>query len=172
MKEELRLLNLIVMVIGSFLLDRFDENEDAFTFKHHYIAQTMDSQILYEVFDAIHKKQETEIITVSKSGEKIKQTVIPLRVFISVQSGRQYIMVYRRSKNRITSVRIDHIVKIRPLRTVYDHDELREKLDRMMPYIWGVSTQSRNSRFRRSRPPKHRIATSSGAIRQIKTFSM
>lgn len=133
-------------VIGSFLLDRFDENEDAFTFKHHYIAQTMDSQILYEVFDAIHKKQETEIMTVSKSGEKIKQTVIPLRVFISVQSGRQYIMVYRRSKNRITSVRIDHIVKIRPLRTVFNHDELREKLDRMMPYIWGVSTQSRNSR--------------------------
>ena len=46
--------------------------------------------------------------------------------------------------DRITSFRTDNIVSIKADDVSECFDELREKLDSMTPYIWGVSTQSRS----------------------------
>ncbi len=51
-------------------------------------------------------------------------------------------MAYTPRFKRITSFRTDNIVSVK-LDDVSDRfDELREKLDGMLPHIWGVSTQS------------------------------
>lgn len=134
-------------VIGSFLSDRQSNKGDRFAFKHHYITQTVDSEILCSLFDAIHKKQEVEITKLTrKNNETHKINIVPLRAFFSVQSGRQYIMAYRRATRRIMSFRIDYILSVKPYRTAEDYDLLRSELDGMMPYMWGVSTQGRGAR--------------------------
>ena len=33
-------------VVGSYLLDKIDSHEERFAFKHHYITQALDSEIL------------------------------------------------------------------------------------------------------------------------------
>lgn len=132
-------------VIGSFLLDKAEPHEDYFAFKHHYITGAMDSEVLYAVFTAIREKRSITIETVNRQKERVTENqVIPLRVMISVQSGRQYLMAYVPRFKRIRSFRTDNIVSVKNGGINARFDELRARLDGMLPHMWGVSTQSRS----------------------------
>ena len=131
-------------VIGSFLLDKTDAHNSVFGFKHHYITQTLDSEILLSLFEAMHEKREITITCVTKKTNHQRSCiVVPLRVFCSVQSGRQHLMVFiPHYKGRISSFRVDRIISIEPGDPRADFDSLREELDAMMPHLWGVCTHS------------------------------
>lgn len=130
-------------VIGSYLLDKMDTHDEHFAFKHHYITGAMDSEIICRLFIAMSEKRSITMETINRYKDRISENhVIPLRIMISVQSGRQYLMAYTPRFKRITSFRTDNIVSVK-LDEVSDRfDEFREKLDGMLPHIWGVSTQS------------------------------
>lgn len=135
-------------VIGSFLLDKNEEAKDRFAFKHHYINSTLDSDIMYALFSAMHDKQEIEIEKHDRQHEnRTKFSIVPLRIYISVQSGRQYLLAYARTTGRIFSFRLDHILSVKPIGIAEDFDKLREDLDGMRKYMWGVSTQGRSGRM-------------------------
>lgn len=69
-------------VIGSFLLDKADSHEEHFVFKHHYITGALDSEILYRLFEAMHRKQSVQIETVNRRRERTAaQKVVPLLHF-------------------------------------------------------------------------------------------
>lgn len=130
-------------VIGSYLLDKFDDGNDYFAFKHHYITGAMDSEVMCSLFMAMREKRHITLETINRHRDRISENhVIPLRVMISVQSGRQYLMAYTPRFKRITSFRTDNIVSVKMDDICDRFDELREKLDGMMPHMWGVSTQS------------------------------
>ena len=128
-------------VIGSFLLDKDPPRESCFGFKHHYITGTLDSEILQALFDAMHEKREITITSVTKKNEQKTCTLVPLRVFVSAQNGRQHLLAYvPKYKSRISSFRVDRIVCVEPGAPRADYDELRAELDRMARHMWGVST--------------------------------
>lgn len=82
-------------VIGSFLLDKIDDHDNHFAFKHHYITGTMDSEILYTIFSAISEKRGITLKMISRNRDRdINIYVIPVKIMLSVQSGRQYLMAY------------------------------------------------------------------------------
>ncbi|MDE7300191.1 MAG: WYL domain-containing protein, partial [Lachnospiraceae bacterium] len=129
-------------VIGSFLLDRADAPGGHFAFKHHYITQALDSDILCAVFDAIRQKRTAAVEIVSRrTGRHITENIVPLRVFVSVQSGRQYVMAYCPRRGRIRSFRLDTLWRVNAGENCPEFDRLRETLDRMQDHMWGVSTQ-------------------------------
>ena len=100
-------------VIGSFLLDKTDSCNDHFAFKHHYITGAMDSEILCSLFIAMREKRHITLETINRHNDRISENhVIPLRIMISVQSGRQYLMAYAPRFKRITSYRTDNIVSV------------------------------------------------------------
>ena len=68
------------------------------------------------------------------------QEVVPLRIFISVQHGRQYLMAYVPRSKRIGSFRLDNIRSVQMLDVCESYDTYREKLNHMQEHIWGVST--------------------------------
>lgn len=130
-------------VIGSYLLDKLDSHDEHFAFKHHYITGAMDSEIICQLFTAMSEKRSITMETINRHKDKISENhVIPLRIMISVQSGRQYLMAYIPRFKRITSFRTDNIVTVKLDDVSDSFDKLREKLDGMLPHIWGVSTQS------------------------------
>ena len=130
-------------VIGSYLLDKADDSNDYFAFKHHYITGAMDSEVMCSLFMAMREKRHITLETINRHRDRISENhVIPLRILISVQSGRQYLMAYTPRFKRITSFRTDNIVSVKMDDVCDRFDELREKLDGMMPHMWGVSTQS------------------------------
>lgn len=119
-------------------------HREKFGFKHHYITSAIDSEILCQLFQAIHEKRSIIVRTLHKDKEKPAESkVVPLQIMISVQSGRQYLMAYMAQFKRISAFRIDHIVSIKFDKVSERFDELREQLEKMKPHLWGVSTQSR-----------------------------
>lgn len=131
-------------VIGSFLLDQKGPHAEHFAFKHHYITGTLDSEILCTVFLAMREKRCVTLETYNRRKERTAEAhVIPLRVMVSVQSGRQYLMAYSPRFRRMTSFRTDNIVSAKVGEVSDRFDQMRAKLDGMLPHMWGVSTQSR-----------------------------
>lgn len=124
-------------VIGSCLLDREEDTGSHFAFKHHYITGAMDSEILYALFQAMGEKRSVEI-----DNHAAKHTIVPLKIFISVQSGRQYLIGYVPEKNRMRSFRTDNIVSVKMGEACGDFDVLRARLHGMQKHMWGVSMQS------------------------------
>ena len=97
-------------VIGSFLLDKAEAHEDPFAFKHHYITGAMDSGILYALFRAMGEKRTVTVELYNRDRERTRVfDAVPLKIMISVQSGRQYLIAYQRNARRIKSFRIDYI---------------------------------------------------------------
>ena len=131
-------------VIGSFLLDKMEQSNSHFAFKHHYITGTMDTEILYSVFLAIREKRGMTLEIINRYNHRITENyVIPIKVMISVQSGRQYLMAYTPRFNRITPYRTDNIISAK-LDTISERfDELQSTFEKMLPNMWGVSTEGR-----------------------------
>ena len=129
-------------VIGSFLLDKTEHEEHPFDFKHHYITSALDSGVLAMLFEAMRTKS---VITVSnmsrKRDEPRRNRIIPLRVFISVQNGRQHLLAYQPDFNCIKSFRIDYLSNVKIEETTPRFDELRASLDEMQTKMWGVNTK-------------------------------
>ncbi len=128
-------------VIGSFLEKNGGEHENIFTFKHHYYTSALDSEILCSIFDAMGERRYVKITSrPPRSGKNYVDTVTPLRIFISVSNGRQYLMAYEHTKRRVFPYRLDNIVSVEKGEVDERFDERREILQRMMCHMWGVST--------------------------------
>lgn len=129
-------------VIGSYLLDKTEKSESHFAFKHHYITGTIDSEILYFLFLAIREKRSITLETINRHKDRITENqVIPIKVMISVQNGRQYLMAYTPRFKRITPFRTDNIVSVKLDDKSDRFDELQDTFRDMLPHMWGVSTQ-------------------------------
>lgn len=130
-------------VIGSFLEDRTDEIADRFAFKHHYITGAMDSEVLCMILEAIHEKRNIIVELMNRKKDRFTETnVVPLRIMVSVQSGRQYMMAYNPHFKRISAYRLDNVVAVRSGETANQFDELRLKLNGMQQHMWGVATDN------------------------------
>ena len=129
-------------VIGSFILDKVESDTDAFTFKHHYITGAIDSGVLAALFTAMREKRAVTITNMSRRKDIPRRTrVVPLRIFISAQSGRQHLFVYMPDFNSFHSLRIDYLSNVKLEEPTPRFDELRAELDRMQSKMWGVSVK-------------------------------
>ncbi len=127
-------------VIGSFLADKADSHNNVFSFKHHYITGAVDSDVLAQLFEAIHEKRA---ITVDNLGRHTNKPtaihLVPLKIYISAQNGRQYLIAYHEKANRLNSYRLDYLSSIRMLDVCPRFDRLRAALEHREKYMWGVS---------------------------------
>ncbi|MBQ3084167.1 MAG: WYL domain-containing protein [Clostridia bacterium] len=129
-------------VIGSYLLDKQEEKADVFSFKHHYITSAMDSNVLAMLFQAMREKRAVTVTNMSRrTNEPRRLRIVPLRVFISVQNGRQHLLAYCPSFNAMQSYRIDYLSDVKPEEPTPRFDELRAELDRAQAKMWGVTVR-------------------------------
>lgn len=129
-------------VIGSFILDKEESDTDAFTFKHHYITGAIDSGVLASLFTAMREKRAVTVSNMSRRRDMPRRNrIVPLRVFISVQSGRQHLLAYLPEYNHFQSYRVDYLSNVKLEDPTPRFDELRAELDRMQSKMWGVSVK-------------------------------
>lgn len=129
-------------VVGSFILDKEESDTDAFTFKHHYITGAIDSGVLASLFTAMREKRAVTISNMSRRRDLPRRNrIVPLRVFISVQSGRQHLIAYLPEYNHFQSYRVDYLSNVKLEEPTPRFDELRAELDRMQSKMWGVSVK-------------------------------
>lgn len=124
-------------VLGSFMID--ERTHSVFEFKHHYISHALDSEILCGLLCAISEKRSVTITLHSvKKNRTSRCEVVPLKIFTSVQSGRQWLMGYSPVVHEICSYRVDMITDVRIGEVSLRFDELRETLTGMQKNMWGV----------------------------------
>lgn len=129
-------------VIGSFLLDKQGDTPSPFTFKHHYIAGAIDSGVLATLFTAMREKRVVTLSNLSRRKDQPRKLrLIPLRILISVQSGRQHLFAYVPEFNIFNSYRIDYISNVKLDEQTPRFDELRAELNKMQGKMWGVNTK-------------------------------
>lgn len=128
-------------VIGSFILDKEESDTEPFTFKHHYITSAIDSGVLVALFTAMREKRAVTVSNLNrrKASNKLSR-IVPLRILISVQSGRQHLLAYIPEYNRFLTYRVDYLSSVKLEDPTPRFDELRRELDRMQTKMWGVST--------------------------------
>ncbi len=127
-------------VVGSYLQDKLDDNQNIFEFKHHYITQAMDSDILTELFDAIHRKCYITVDNLGRHSDvPTALRLVPLKIYISAQNGRQYLIAFHEKANRLNSYRLDYLTNIYIDDICTKFDKLRSALQRAEEHMWGVN---------------------------------
>ena len=129
-------------VIGSFILDKLSEPQENFSFKHHYINVALDSDVLATIFDAMGKKCYITATNLGrKSGEPKSVKLVPLRVFCSVQNGRQHLLAYEPGFRMIKSYRVDYLSDIKIDEVCENFDNYRELMNETQSHMWGVNNR-------------------------------
>lgn len=123
---------------GSYLLDKFAEDCEAFAFKHHFILYTMDSKLLYELLEAMNSRQSVTLYRCDKDGSSIPQYVCPLKIYCSTRTGRQYLLSYSYAAQKLLFNRLDHIESIEVKRAEGRYEEFLQLAQEAVPHIWGA----------------------------------
>ena len=128
-------------VIGSTLLDKLESKPNHFQFKHHYMLHAMNSQILLQLLTAIGEKRKIKLINASRRKESSTfwHFVLPLKIFISTQGGRQYLLCYHYRFHALQFFRIDYIKEIEILEEETDFSVYEHYCEKYRSHLWGTS---------------------------------
>lgn len=130
-------------VIGSFLLDQSGKIEGCgqfLSFKHHYITYALDSEVMKLLLEAISGRRCVKFTYAAPyKKEPAIEDVVPLKIFVSVQSGRQHLLAYSKRIHTIRSYRLDYIQNVALGNPAEDFNGQRAVLAQMQQHMWGVS---------------------------------
>lgn len=128
-------------VIGFFLLHRLEDHTPLFQFKHHYILHALDSDILFQLLNAIRVRRAV-VVTVKNlhTGGSYRRTVCPLKIYISTQTGRQYLLGYHYQRQHMLFLRLDAIQSVTKWEPEPRFDTLLQQQAKFDRHLWGVST--------------------------------
>lgn len=129
-------------VIGSFLLDKkeIDGFESCFWFKHHYMLYAMDSEIVENILIAINERKYLGITTIGKKKQKNKKEVCPIKLYVSTQNGREYLLCHETGSSGMIFVRLDNIVDSSVKGKCDRYQEFENEYESNKAYYWGVIT--------------------------------
>ena len=128
-------------VIGSTILDKLNASPDYYQFKHHYILHTLDSQILLQILTAIGDQTMIKLTNASqKTGNHVVHTVCPLKVFVSTQGGREYLLCYHYRFKKLMFFRLDYIQKVEATVVEKKFDQYMAFCEKFQSHSWGTSS--------------------------------
>ena len=135
----------VLGVIGSFILDRQDQETPIIKFKHRQLFAALDSLNLFLLLNAIkernilHITRKTERDQISDTKTKV---IVPLKIIVNRQNGRQYLAAYEINEKTYINYRIDHIVDIEFNENKFDSKEfylLKSDIEQRLLHTWNVN---------------------------------
>lgn len=131
-------------VIGSTLLDKLEEKPDCFRFKHHYMLHALDSQILLKLLTAMAEHRQVKLTNRNRRKPDCITYgfVIPLQIYVSTQSGRQYLLCYHCRWHELKFFRLDYILDAELLEIEPGYETYLQYAEKFKSHAWGISTGS------------------------------
>ena len=126
-------------VAGSCISDRFESDDSVFRFKHNYIFAALDSQIIYELVLSMNEDRDAEINIRLRDKTLRSSKVFPVKIYISTQNGRQYLLCYLQDAERFIFVRVDNIEDVRITDKNPSADKYKEEYESFKKHLWGVA---------------------------------
>lgn len=132
-----------VGVVGSYLLDKLEQQESSFRFKHHYPMQAIDSEVLLDLLEAIQGHSFVELTVLNPTNGEVKRQNTPIRIYVSAETGREYVASWSHTENRFFLTRIDRIMEVKLLEENPEWEQLSKAFTKTQaPYIWGMSSRT------------------------------
>lgn len=131
-----------VGIIGSFIRQKLSDIEPiaAFSFRHFYIAHTLDDGILLTLLHAMKSHSWVDIHTFNKrQGRLLKLKILPLRFVQNVNLGRRYIGAYSYYMKKYGHFRLDAIEKVVLGHPVVQYEEHLDNLLTLREDCWAVN---------------------------------
>lgn len=75
----------------------------------------------------------------SSKGNNISFRVLPLKIYVSTQSGRRYVMCWFFKAHRIIFCRLDNLERVLEAKPVHGYDKFCAMAEQMEQHLWGVS---------------------------------
>lgn len=117
-------------VVGSYINDRIDNTNTKFQFKHNFIVNTLEDNVLLDIINAIKGKKRIIIENYSIRDKSANNfDILPLIIYVSVQTGRRYLISQGRGKYRFSVYRLDYIKSVKILEHDENFDNLRQILE-------------------------------------------
>ncbi len=124
-----------VGVLGYYLLNRIGDVPSDIRFKHHYFLNALNDGVLYTLFDAMQRG--VWISVMSDTKQECPIIVYPLKLYLSVQNGRQHLLCYDRDRMGPGFLRIDRIRDIAPVKLPDLCPLTEEALAEFESHLWG-----------------------------------
>lgn len=117
-------------VVGSYINDRIDNKNAKFQFKHNFIVNTLEDNILLDIINAIKDRRRVVIENYSRRDDVSNNfNILPLMIYVSVQTGRRYLIAQGKGKYRFSVYRLDYIKSIKILEPDENFDQLKQTLE-------------------------------------------
>ena len=126
----------ILGVIGSYIEDKFENADEYISFKNRYIMNAYDTEVVFEILKALKNENKVKIQTFASSKQR---EYIPLKLYVSKQGGRNYLMCKGMEDNRFYSIRTDYIKSVRQGLKANDFSIVKTRFEDISRHIWGVS---------------------------------
>lgn len=137
-------------VVGAYLTSRLPTLSASLRFKHHFIVHTLEDQILLTILEALRNGMRLEVTNVSgRDGRESFCTVVPIKIMVSVQTGRRYLVARRLDQRRFSTFRLDYIKVLTPLPGREGDAQYVARAEERLTYAWGsaLPSQERLQRF-------------------------
>lgn len=95
--------------------------------------------MLLDLLAAMECRQCVRIESSSSRGKNISFRVLPLKIYVSTQSGRRYVMCWFFKAHRIIFCRLDNLERVLEAKPVRDYDKFCAMAKQMEQHLWGVS---------------------------------
>lgn len=117
-------------VIGSYINDRIDNKNKKFQYKHNFIVNTLEDNIMLDIINAI-KLQKRVIIENYSHRDNVANNfnILPLIIYVSVQTGRRYVIAQGRGKYRFSVYRLDYIKGVKTLEKDDNFANIKQTLE-------------------------------------------
>ena len=138
--------------VGSTILDVIDEKNTVFRVKHSFPSFTLEDEILYQILEAKKDYRMIQLEVQNSRNENIQTfSGIPLKIMVSVRTGRRYVCFYQKRKSRVEDedifrficLRLDQIKKINDcnieIKKELSEENINALLNSNLKYVWGVS---------------------------------
>jgi hypothetical protein len=127
-------------IVGSTLLDKLPAKPNRFQFKHHYLLHAIDSQILLQLLSAIGSHRHVALQNLSnRRGKCLEHRVMPLKIYISTQNGRQYLLCHHDRFHGMQFFRLDRIQAVTLLEEEPAFDVYANYNAKFRTHLWGTS---------------------------------
>ncbi len=164
-------------VVGSYLLDRLRRGDyrptrslaqatsappDCFSFKHRYLHHALDAEVFLLLLQCIHERKQVQIryqpsVEWGRASDDVSKvgalyTIVPLKICMSVQTGRAFILAWGRedlgdeSNKLIRVFRVDRVIDVlepEPLTRV-EWDVIQQNFAEYQKHTWGVAWQKQS----------------------------
>ena len=131
--------------IGSTILDNLQKENTVFRLKHDFLVHTLEDEILLELLRAMREHKEIRLENKSaKTGRTELTEGVPLKILVSTQTGRRYVVVYQTRTKRFSSFRLDYLLSVSLLSSEEksleaQYEQHKNDLEKNLPKTWGVS---------------------------------